>query len=368
MASIKRYKTAKGNKWRVQYRSPDGKNRTKQPFDTKAKAQQWADTNAVSIHHNDWINPTAGTMTITALGDRWIEMQTHLKPKTLHETKGIYRRYIKPDWGYRQIASIKPSEVQSWVSQFGKSASTVRQAHAVLAKILDLAVMDRLIRENPARGVKLPRKNAAVKVYLTATQLAALANDCGRYAVIVWILGTVGLRWSELAGLQPRDVNILKGRFNIERAAVTVGSDISIGLPKTHERRSVAVPKSVMALVVPLLDGLAPDDFIFSRTDGSPMRVPSHGAWLDNAVIKCMEDDPTFPRITPHGLRHVAAGLMVSAGANVKAVQRQLGHASAAMTLDIYADLFDEDLESVAVAVDGRVSNAVYLSWGKAKM
>jgi integrase len=49
---------------------------------------------------------------------------------------------------------------------------------------------------------------------------------------------------------------------------------------------------------------------------------------------------------------HTAASLAVSAGANVKAVQRMLGHASAAMTLDIYADLFDDDLEAVATALD----------------
>jgi hypothetical protein len=49
---------------------------------------------------------------------------------------------------------------------------------------------------------------------------------------------------------------------------------------------------------------------------------------------------------------HTAASLAVSAGANVKAVQRILGHASAAMTLDIYADLFDDDLEAVATALD----------------
>ena len=59
-----------------------------------------------------------------------------------------------------------------------------------------------------------------------------------------------------------------------------------------------------------------------------------------------------IPRVTLHDLRHTSASLAVSAGANVKAVQRMLGHASAAMTLDIYADLFDDDLEAVAVALD----------------
>jgi integrase len=65
-----------------------------------------------------------------------------------------------------------------------------------------------------------------------------------------------------------------------------------------------------------------------------------------------MADDPTFERITPHDLRHTTASLAISAGANVKAVQRMLGHASAAMTLDIYADLFDDDLDAVGVALN----------------
>jgi integrase len=53
----------------------------------------------------------------------------------------------------------------------------------------------------------------------------------------------------------------------------------------------------------------------------------------------CQKEDKTFPRITAHALRHTAASLAVSAGANVKVVQRMLGHASAAMTLDVYARL-----------------------------
>ncbi|MEN4449913.1 tyrosine-type recombinase/integrase, partial [Mycobacterium sp. SM3041] len=65
---------------------------------------------------------------------------------------------------------------------------------------------------------------------------------------------------------------------------------------------------------------------------------------------------PVFPRITPHDLRHTAASLAVSAGANVKAVQKMLGHASAAMTLDTYADLFDRDEEAVAAAHDLRMA------------
>ncbi len=63
--------------------------------------------------------------------------------------------------------------------------------------------------------------------------------------------------------------------------------------------------------------------------------------------------------MTPHGLRHTAASLAVSAGANVKAVQRMLGHASAAMTLDVYADLFEDDLDVVAGRLDNGLAQTV---------
>ena len=61
---------------------------------------------------------------------------------------------------------------------------------------------------------------------------------------------------------------------------------------------------------------------------------------------------PARRQPTAHALRHTAASLAISAGANVKVVQRMLGHSSAAMTLDVYADLFDTDLDAVAKRMD----------------
>jgi integrase len=53
------------------------------------------------------------------------------------------------------------------------------------------------------------------------------------------------------------------------------------------------------------------------------------------AVETCQAADKSFPAITPYDLRHTAASLAISAGANVKAVQRMLGHAKASMTLGV---------------------------------
>lgn len=369
MASISPYTTKSGKRWRVQYRDPAGKVRSKRGFTRKSDAQAWADKNATDIRSMDWLDPNAGRITITTLGETWKQNLSHLKPKTRHDALAVHRNHVEPEWGSRQVATIKPSEVQTWVSSFDKSASLVRQAHAVLAQILDIAVQDKAIRENPARGVKLPRKQSAEKIYLTAEQLGQLADTCTRNGDIVWVLGTVGLRWGEMAALRVRDVNLLRGRLMVERNAVTVGTEVVIGTPKTHERREVAVPASVMKLVEKRMVGKGPDDLLWPRRDGTPMRPPSHGDWYYTALDRCMypvdpdtgkrAQEAQFPRVTPHGLRHVAAGLMVSAGANVLAVSRQLGHADPSMTLKIYAALFDEDLTTLGARLDERVGNVV---------
>jgi integrase len=80
------------------------------------------------------------------------------------------------------------------------------------------------------------------------------------------------------------------------------------------------------------------------------------GRNFNAAVVGCIANDPTFPKVTVDDLRHTVASLAISAGANVKAVQRMLGHASAAMTLDVYADLFDDDLDAVATVLNEQVA------------
>lgn len=87
------------------------------------------------------------------------------------------------------------------------------------------------------------------------------------------------------------------------------------------------------------------------HTDGGPLKRPDDSeGWFTYAVKKAQAEDPSFLRITPHGLRHVAAGLLVSASANVKVVQQQMGDTPTGMPLDTYADLSEEDLDTVGQA------------------
>jgi integrase len=56
--------------------------------------------------------------------------------------------------------------------------------------------------------------------------------------------------------------------------------------------------------------------------------------------------------LNPHDLRHTAASLAIASGASVKHVQRMLGHKDAAMTLNVYAALFEDDLDAVSDRLD----------------
>ena len=352
MPSPQKYKSANGIRYRIQYTDPTGKRRTKTGFKTAKQANHWAAQNIVDQNDGSWIDPTSGKITIGQLGAEWLENQTHLKPSTMRVTESTWRVHVEPEWGHRPVASIRPSEVQTWVSRLSGGATTVRNAHGILAKILDVAVMDKRIPANPARGVKLPTKGKGVKVYLTAGQLHRLVDECGDQGDLIYLLGTSGVRFGEAVALRVKDVDFLRRRINIARNAVTVKQDVIIGTPKTGEERTVAVAEDVLAALSVRCRGKSRNDLLWTRRDGGLLRTLGHNSFFHNALRRIQADDPEFPWLTPHGLRHVAAGLMVSSGANVKVVQRQLGHASATMTLDRYADLFDDDLDGVAARME----------------
>ncbi|MDO4914564.1 tyrosine-type recombinase/integrase [Corynebacterium sp.] len=354
MASIAKYNTTNGPRWRVQYYDPTKGKRQKRGFTTKWQAENWAAENTVDLTTGQWRDPAGANITVETLSKTWWKGRQHLKPSTLDKDAVRLRTHILPTWGKRKIGTLRKSEIQAWVSASSLSGASVRHNHNLLAQILDVAVDDNYLKSNPARGVKLPPKGKPVKVYLTPGQLERLAHHAGDKAVVVWVLGTVGLRWGELVGLKVEDVDELHSRLRVNRSVIYIDGKPRETLPKTHEQRTVSVSLPVMRMIHEQAAGRLPSAWLFPHTDGGPLKAPDwRDGWFASAVKKAQAEDPSFPRITPHGLRHVAAGLLVSAGANVKVVQRQLGHASAVLTLDTYADLFEDDLDSVGQAMAG---------------
>lgn len=371
MASISPYNTKQGKRWRVQYRDPAGKVRSKRGFTRKSDAQAWADKNAVDVTAGDWINPTLGRTTIEELHPAWAARQSQLKPSTRAMNADIYLLHVEPTWAGRAVGGVKPSEVQAWVNSLDFSPSFVRNCHMVLAQHFDVAVQDGMLKKNPARGVRLPSKPVQpVKVYLTYEQLCQLA-DASKYPELIMLLGTVGLRWGEAAALRPMDLDPKRNRISITRSASKAGNRVEVVSPKTGPR-SVAVPADVMRMLVRRAANRPVDGLLWPNRNGEPMISPGHNSWFSGAVRDCMEPwvpvdpanpdgkkvrvkDPSFPRVTPYGLRHVAAGLMIQAGANPLLVARQLGHADPSITMRVYASLWEDGLDALAQSLGADV-------------
>jgi len=160
------------------------------------------------------------------------------------------------------------------------------------------------------------------------------------------------VRWGEAVALRVvRDVEFLRRRMSVSENAVQLGVNHAVGATKGHKARSVPVPGFVLDELSALCGRKAPGDLVFPGPDGGYLPRPkSSGGWFAAAVRRA-----DVQKITPHDLRHTCASLAVSAGVNVLALQRMLGHTSAKVTLDTYADLFD-DLDAVAVTLDSRYS------------
>jgi integrase len=382
MASITRYETGDGVRWRVQYRTPEGRVTQRRGFTTKRAAGDFAATLRVSTMRGEYVEPAAGRVTVGDLGPGWLARRTHLKPSSRHVAEVAWRVHVEPRWARAKIADIRHSDVQAWTAEMtrqGGGPVTVIRAFGVLAGILDDAAADRRLAVNPARGVKLPRKVKREHRYLTDAQVWHLAAEAGPdKGTIVLVLAYCGLRWGELAGLHVADVDLTRRRLHVRRNAVNVGGRIEVGTPKTHERRSVPFPRFLVDPLAEACQGRGRDEIVFPAAGGGYSKSPGVSTWFSGAVERCItaadearaaereahpDRDPVtavFPRITPHDLRHTAASLAVSAGANLKAVQKMLGHASAAMTLDTYADLFDKDADAVADAHDERLAGMVF--------
>lgn len=363
MASIRKYATANGTAWRVQYRSPDGRSRTKQGFRTKAEAQRWADKNATTITEGSWTDPSMGKIRIEELWEMWKPSQHHLAESSMRTLVSSWDTHVKPRWGSIAISAVQTRDVQAWVDSMHadkKSSSVIHRAENLLSALADVAVRDQMIPRNPCNSVSLPSRKRREMNALTADQVKALVKQTSRYKSLVVFLAFTGARWGEAVALRVEDIDLARRRATISRAASTVGGKVVIGETKTRQIRSIALPSVVVEALREEMRGKLPKALVWTNYRGQIVTTPSRRSWWHSAVDACHEADDSFPAgLRIHDLRHTAASLLIGAGASVLVVQRQLGHASAKMTLDRYSHLFDGDLDEVV----GAISDVVELSW-----
>jgi integrase len=348
-----------GRRWRARYRGPDGRVRSRS-FDRKVDADRWLDTQLVRIDRGDWTDPAAGNVVLAEWSEKWLRSLS-LKETTRAEYESLLRSRILPEFGAMAINRITPAAIREWRASMidaGLSPSRIRAAKGRLAQCLQMAVVDGLLLRNPADGVSTPPVRGRPQRFLDVDDVAALTAAAEARqptsGLVVEILAYVGLRWGELVALQRSRVDVLRRRIEVAESATEIGARLSWSTPKSHEPRTVTMPSTVVDKLAAHLGSIASGELVFTAPRGGPLRSSTwrRQVWLPAISQVGIEG------LRVHDLRHTAASLMISSGASIKAVQRQLGHATATMTLDLYGHLYDDDLDALADALDRRLTDS----------
>ncbi len=176
--------------------------------------------------------------------------------------------------------------------------------------------------------------------------------------MLVTLVSYAGIRWGEAVPLGGHAINPLHRRLNITTAATEVNGHLVVGTPKTHCIRTIVLPRVVADALSAHMTRMAvgPDDLVFTAPRGGPLRSANfwRRVWVPSRRHLTIAH-PSLDSLRVHDLRHTAASIAISCGANIMAVQRMLGHEKASVTLDVYGHLYTEDLEQLADRIDDRL-------------
>ena len=346
MASIHPYRGRRGTSYRVFWRTSDGVQHS-QTFPSKAEAREWRSTVERFEAAGQTPDPTRGDIRLEVWAAQVIAT-LHLKPKTAETYASLLRSRILPTFGGQPIGAISRQQVRHWVAGMAAEVSPkrTRNAHGLLSRLLNEAVLDGRLAVNVASGVPLPRQMVAEVRPWTVEELMAVAGASGRYEPLIVWLGLMGTRWAETVGLEWSKVR--DGAVLIDSSLSEVNGKFHRVSTKTFASRRLPMPAEVERRLPASGDGL-----VFSTTYGNPVRS---AAFRSRVFLPACDRAGVRP-LRVHDLRHTCASLLASNGASPKSVQSWLGHQDLRVTMNTYTHTFAGDLSEAAAGLDRLVAS-----------
>lgn len=312
------------------------------------------------------------TMTVAALLDRYLDF---IEPRCSPSTMVHYRRRvevaIKPALGSRRLGRLRASDLDDFyqaLGQAGRSASDVRQYHAILRGALTQATKWGWLDRNPALVASPPRQTRG-EVHPPTEQVARLlvakADEWNpAFGMFLRLAVATGARRGELCALTWLDLDPTTAVLTIRRSVVDgLGRGVQpiVKDTKTHAARRVALDGSTFAalaahgraqteLAEQEGEKVTPASFMFSHDlDG---RRPWRPEYATLAFRRLRGDTP----IRLHDLRHLHASVLLAEGIPVRDVAERLGHNphNASMTLGVYGHATSEQDRRAAITA-GRI-------------
>jgi integrase len=305
--------------------------------------------------------------------ETWLaSIRTRVAPSTWERYRIAVRHNILPTLGNVYLRNLRPMHIQKLYGgllegrgcSHGRplSARTVHHVHVILGGALREAERLQLLARNPVVHVKPPRPADREMIALNEHQAVALLNAAKNKRLYIPILLalTCGLRRGEILGLQWQDVDVDSGRLSVRRVLTRAANKIYFKEPKTRKSNRTVAMSSLTCNALRLHRGSqAADhealgtkphdhDLLCPGVDGSPW----HPAAFADAWERFASKVKDLPRIRFHDLRHTHATLLLRANFPAKVVSERLGHATAAITLDVYSHVLPGMQEEAAAKID----------------
>lgn len=344
MASISKQSNGR---YRLRWRDHTGREHARH-FDRKRDAEAEKAKVVTALNDGVLINPKARKITMDTWAERWLEAY-NVRASTKRQAE-VHLVIIRKEFGARRIATIKPSDVKTWISKLqreGRAPSYVYALHSRLRQVMQDALHDGLVTINPCSRRTAPPMGRQRPYVATTAQVWALYDGMPVNTRGAVLLGAfAGLRVAEVAGLRREDVNWLKGVVSPVQQwpAEPLKTDESIA--------DIPVPRELCELIA--------KDMIFAQSHVLRNEWEHPAApWVieRNFRVAANEIDGLPEGFRFHDLRHHFASLLIHSGLSVKEVQARLRHGSAKTTLDTYAHLWPDTEESARSAVRDVLAN-----------
>lgn len=332
---------------------------------------------AEAIAGNENFSSIKDEITLDKWFDRWMEIykEKSIRPNTKREYTHIYQKNISPYLGGRLINSLVKSDIQQLIDRASDdNYAYERQSKikVILRDMLQRAVEDNLVINNPVSGIKLRADKEIKAKALTLDEQNTFFDYCRNtfYDNLFNVAVNTGLRPGELFALQLSDIDLNAGFIDVNKTLVyqkyltDSGKTFHIEPPKTKQSyrkvpinsicRTYLKEQLKLKEVISQKRPKQKNDYLFVTKFNTPLNSQIYSDAI-KAVIKQINltrpFDEQFELFSGHTFRHTFATRCFENGVDAKVVQSYLGHASLKMTMDLYTHVTDDkstmDIEKI---------------------
>jgi integrase len=323
-----------------------------QSFATRREADAWLAQQHTAQATGGFVTPSR--LTLGAYLDTWLVGRDDVRETTKITYASLIKVQIKPALGATTLQSLRQPAITAFLATqrtAGKSRATVGVLRAILGRALEDARREGLLPTNPARGVRVTGQQErtaddATLKYWTADQARTFLTFTRNHkdAALFRLALASGMRVGEMLALTWGNVDLAQGTLTVRRTLTHVQGGFTSGPPKTRaglraiplDANTIATLKrhriTILELQALHADVWVANDLVFPHADGA-YRDPQ----TMRRSLKTLCPAAGVPELSPHGLQHSAATLLLSAGVPAKVVSERLGHSSITITLDTYS-------------------------------